>query len=194
VWILVGSFAYLILVAAIFKLFLAQHEVAMDLHGYRPPDPIMNALPAFDLSTWIFLCTYGAIVVYILYERKKPFFLEKGLIAYGTLIALRMLTLTFVPWLAPDDLVFLNDPFLNNVAYPGEIENDLFFSGHVGLALVLGFLARRVFFFVLACILGIFLMIQRVHYSYDILGALPFAWAVAWFVEKVLFARLSRTN
>lgn len=192
--ILLGSFAYLALVAALFKFFLAQHEAAMDIHGFRPPDPVMNALPVMDLSLWIFSFTYGSILLYILLERRKDFFLEKGVIAYGTLIALRMLTLSLVPLLAPADLVFLDDPFLNNVAYPGEIENDLFFSGHVGLLLTMGFLSRRWLFAVLALLLGVFLMMQRVHYFYDIIGALPFAWIVSWFVEKVLFKRLSRTN
>lgn len=192
--ILAVSFAYLALVAILFKFFLAHHEVAMDQSGIRPDDPIMNALPAFDLSLWIFSLTYGAIILYIILERKKEFFLEKGLIAYGTLIALRMITLTMVPLLAPKDIVFLDDPFLNNVAYPGEIENDLFFSGHVGLLLILGFLSRRWVFFLTATVLGVFLMIQRVHYSYDIIGAIPFAFLVTWLVEKVVFKRLSATN
>ena len=192
--ILAASFAYLSLVAVIFKIFLAHHEKRMNLSGYRPSDPIIDLLPAMDMSFWIFAITYGSIITYILLERKKEFFLEKGLIAYGTLIALRMLSLTLVPLLAPENLVFLDDPFLNNVAYPGEIENDLFFSGHVGLILTFGFLSKRWLFAIIAVVLGLFLMMQRVHYSYDILGALPFSWFVAWIVENVLFKRLRIVN
>jgi hypothetical protein len=45
----------------------------------------------------------------------------------------------------------------------------------------------------LTLLMGFFLMIQRIHYSIDVLAALPFAWLAVWLAGKFL-ERISNLN
>ena len=103
--------------------------------------------------------------------------------SYALLLLFRIVTLSILPLKEPEMLVYLEDPFLNNLIYPGNIDADLFFSGHTGLVFILFFLTRKIIFIALGVILGFLLMIQRVHYSIDIIAAVPFAYVIVKSVE-----------
>ena len=94
------------------------------------------------------------------------------------MLLLRILTLSLLPLKESGDIIYLQDPFLNNLIYPGEIDSDLFFSGHTGLILIFFFLSKKWIFAILAGTIGLLLMIQRVHYSIDIIAALPFSYLI----------------
>lgn len=64
---------------------------------------------------------------------------------------------------------------MNNLIYPSNIDADLFFSGHAGMVFILYFLTKKWWYALLGILLGILLMIQRVHYSIDIIAAIPIA-------------------
>jgi membrane-associated phospholipid phosphatase len=99
-----------------------------------------------------------------------------------------------LPLREPETLVFLKDPVLNELIYPGEIITDLFFSGHTALVFMLFILSGyRWYFLLLTLLMGVFLMIQRIHYSIDVLAALPFAWLAVWLSGKFL-ERISKSN
>jgi len=192
-YILILSSAILAVAATLFNAFLAEHEKFAALDGIAFDDPIMNALPLVNVSVFIFSITYGSILLYIFLERKKAFFVERAMVAYAGVLILRIGTISLLPLRPPEDLIFLQDPFLNELIYPGRIVCDLFFSGHVGLLMIFFFLSKKWIFAALAFVLGLLLMAQRVHYSIDVLAAVPFTFLIVLSVEKLLFKRLSTT-
>lgn len=192
-FIFILSLVFLAGAAAVFNCFLAQHEKFATVQGIDFYDPIMNAMPLFDGSVFIFSITYGSILVYVFLERRKAFFFEKAAVAYGIVLLVRIGTISLLPLRPPDDLIFLQDPFLNELIYPGRIVCDLFFSGHTSLLMILFFLSNRWIFAGLGLVLGFLLMAQRVHYSIDILAAVPFTFLIVLSVENLLFKRLTKT-
>ncbi|OFZ41038.1 MAG: hypothetical protein A3D92_18170 [Bacteroidetes bacterium RIFCSPHIGHO2_02_FULL_44_7] len=192
-FILIVSCVFLAGAAKLFNVFLAQHEKFASVNGIAFQDPVMNALPLLNVSVFIFSITYGSILLYIFLERRKAFFLERAMVVYAGILLLRIVTLSLLPLRPPEDLIFLEDPFLNELIYPGRIVCDLFFSGHVGLLMAFFFLSKRWVFAALALVLGTLLMVQRVHYSIDVLAAVPFTFIIVLSVEKLLFKRLSTT-
>lgn len=187
------SLAFLAGAAALFNAFLAHNEKFASVHGIAFNDPIMNALPALNVSVFIFSITYGSILLYAFLERKKAFFVERAVVAYAAVLLLRIGTISLLPLRPPEDLVFLEDPFLNELIYPGRIVCDLFFSGHTSLLMILFFLSKRWIFAALGLVLALLLMVQRVHYSIDVLAAVPFTFLIVLSVEKLLFKRLNNT-
>lgn len=94
--------------------------------------------------------------------------------------------MTLLPLAEPENLVFLEDPFLNELIYSGEITTDLFFSGHVGLVFLAAFLSeKRWYYMVLGSMLAVLLLVQHIHYSIDVLAAVPIAYLISIFVKRI---------
>jgi hypothetical protein len=179
----------LLICVACFIPFLEFHEHRADELNILFDDPILKILPFMDLSILIFSVTYGSIVLYCILNYRVKHFLSILMLTYAIIVLLRMVSMTLVPLKEPVDLVYLHDPFLNNLIYPGRIDTDLFFSGHTALLMAFFFISKhRWIFLFLACILGLLLMVQRVHYSIDIIGAVPFAFLATkiskWIVRR----------
>lgn len=177
-----------ILLASLFVFisFLAFHEQRVDASGWLFNDPVFDFLPRMNCSIAIFSLTYGSLVLYALLERKKPLFLTKLNLSYALLLLVRMVTLTLIPLREPNSLIYLEDPFLNDLIYPGQIDADLFFSGHTALLFIFFSISRRYIFALFTIVLAFLLMIQRVHYSIDVLAALPFAFGIVFIIEWTL--------
>jgi len=190
--LLIASLLFLLVCAVLFSLFLPFHEARVDKLMWYFDDPAFEVLPAHDVSIPIFSITYGAIIAYVVLNRKEPYFLSRMAFSYGLLLIMRTLTLVLLPLKEPETIVYLEDPFLNTFIYQGTIDSDLFFSGHTALVCLLFFQTRkwRWFFGLLGVTLGILLMIQRVHYSIDILAALPFAYLTVKLVDFLIYRRL----
>lgn len=180
------SLFILIVCVVLFVQFLAFHEVRVDASGWIFNDPVFQILPRVNCSIAIFSLTYGSLILYCFLERKKRLFLTKLNLSYSLLLIVRMITLTMIPLKEPDSLIFLQDPFLNNLVYPGQIDADLFFSGHTALLFIFFSISKRWIFAVLTFLMAILLMVQRVHYSIDVIAAIPFAFAIVWVIEQIL--------
>ena len=171
----------------VFIEFLSFHELRVEYDGIFFEDPAFIYLPISDVSFPIFLITYGAVVTYLLLNRKKEHFLSRLLLSYAFIVLFRIITMSSLPLREPDTLVYLEDPFLNNLIYPGDIVRDLFFSGHTALLFAI-FLqsGKKWYFLVLTIILAILLLIQRVHFSIDVIAAIPFAWLAVFFANTAI--------
>lgn len=188
------ALGFLLSAALTFVLFIDAHEVATRGKGWVFDDPIHQMLPAFDLSVPIFSITYGSLILYVFTTFRQPNFLSRLMIAYGLITLFRIATISLFPLREPETLVRLEDPVLNDLIYPGEIITDLFFSGHTALIFTLFILSGyRWYFLLLTLLMALFLMIQRIHYSIDVLAALPFAWLAVWLAGKFL-NRISNLN
>jgi len=171
----IGSALFLSICALVFIPFLDFHEARVDAGGILFSDPVFQFLPVADCSVFIFSITYGSLVLFLATNFRGSNLVSKFMVSYGILLLLRMITLSVLPLKEPDALIFLQDPFLNNLIYPGNIDADLFFSGHTGMVFILYFLTKKWWYVLLGILLGILLMIQRVHYSIDIIAAIPIA-------------------
>lgn len=176
------SALFLILSAIVFVHFLDYHELKSNDSGIVFNDPVLALLPLRNFSIAIFSITYCTIIYAIYLSFKSRILSGKFMLAYAIMLLLRILTLTLLPLKAPVDLIYLQDPFLNNLVYPGEIKNDLFYSGHTALVFILFFLTYKKILLVSGITLGFLLMAQRVHYSIDVIGAIP----ISFFIVKMV--------
>ena len=150
--------------------------------GHRLPDPLLALLPRANVAGPLFGLMYGASAFTIAFVLRRPALLLRGFWAYLLLQALRMLALALVPLEAPAAALALPDPFtelmLGVQAQP--ITKDLFFSGHTATTALLALAVRGRWRWLLAAVcvaVGTLVLVQRVHYTYDVLAAPFFAWA-----------------
>ena len=160
--------------------------------GHWLLDPLLALLPRAEVSVPLFALMYGSSVLTLLYLSQRPALLLRGLWAYLFLQLLRMLVLWAVPLEPPLTMLALHDPFLayvfHSTAMP--ITKDLFFSGHTSIMTLLLLAGRgriwRLMFGLAALSVGLLVLVQRVHYSYDVLAAPFFAWAAYWLAGRVV--------
>jgi len=161
-------------------------------------DPLLALVPRHDVAVPIFVAMYGACVVALGWLGRHPALLLRGLWAYLLLAALRMATIWALPLLPPEGLLAMPDPFLALVYHTEASEamtKDLFFSGHTSTVVLLALAVRgrwwRTGLALAALAVGLLVLVQRVHYSYDVLAAPFFAWLAYWaagFITRAVVA------
>ena len=160
--------------------------------GYRLADPILDLLPVHDESTPTFALIYGSIAATLTFLVPRPQLLLRAFWAYFFLQLVRMLTLWLVPLDPPAALLVLHDPVMDHLfeVTTQPIVRDLFFSGHTAtmalLTLAVRGKGRRWVLALLTMAVGTLVLVQRVHYSYDVLAAPAFAWLAYWLAGRVV--------
>lgn len=149
--------------------------------GYMADDPVLNAIPATDHSHLIFCLTYTGIILGLILSFRSMYRIFVALQTIGILLLFRILCMSIIPLEPPPDIIPLQDGLLVNTFYEGRILlKDLFFSGHTASVAVMAFLVnnRKLFyvFIIWSLIVGSLLVIQHVHYSFDVLFAYPFTY------------------
>lgn len=150
-------------------------------------DWLLNELPAVNVSSYIFLMLYPFMALMIWRMVEKTAFCITALWAYIFLCMGRMITIYLIPLEAPAGILHLEDPF--SVFFYGTeiITKDLFFSGHTAtlflIALCLEKPLEKYLAFIATAILAVLLMIQRVHYTADIIAAPVFSY-LFWMLGK----------
>ncbi|MBS1634523.1 MAG: hypothetical protein JST26_01285 [Bacteroidetes bacterium] len=144
-------------------------------------DPVLNFIKPRDVSDSIFLTTYGTAIIAIAYALGTPYKFIHFIQMYAMLTALRIITLFFVPLDPPVEIIPLHDKFLSSTFYQGkENVKDLFFSGHAATLFMFFFFAEnrflKYFFLAAAFLVSACVIIQHVHYSYDVIAAPFFAY------------------
>lgn len=159
--------------------------------GIQWNDPILNALPALNVSYPIFGIIYLS-VIYLLYRLLQD---PKRFVwfawAFNVETLFRFICIYFVALDPPARLVDLHDPLAEMFIY-GEnmaITKDLFFSGHTAtMVFVCYFLPttrERRIAIGLSLLLVSLLLVQHVHYSLDIAAAPLFTLAAIWIVKRI---------
>ena len=160
--------------------------------GRLLPDPLLALLPIHDVSTLTFALIYGCVAATLVYLLPRPYLLLRALWAYYFLQLLRMGTLWLLPLEPPTTLVLLYDPVMDRLfgVTTRPIVRDLFFSGHTATMALLVLATRgrwwRWALGLMAVAVGLLVLVQRVHYSYDVLAAPLFAWAAYWLAGRVV--------
>ena len=159
--------------------------------GRLLPDPLLALLPVHDVSVPTFALIYGGIVATLGYLLPRPQLLLRAFWAYLFLQLLRMGTLWLVALEPPTTLLILHDPVMDRIfeVTTQPIVRDLFFSGHTATMMLLTLAGRgRVWRWVLGLMMvavGILVLVQRVHYSYDVLAAPLFGWLAYWLAGRI---------
>jgi hypothetical protein len=159
--------------------------------GTQWNDPILNTIPALNVSYPIFGIIYLSVIYLLfrlLHDPKRFLWFAW---AFNLETAFRFATIYFVALNPPAGLVDLHDPLAEIFIY-GEnmaITKDLFFSGHTATMVFVCFYLpstkERWWAILLSLLLVNLLLIQHVHYSLDILAAPVFTLAAIWIVKKI---------
>jgi membrane-associated phospholipid phosphatase len=152
-------------------------------------DPILNFIKPRDVSDAIFIVTYGTALIALIYAFSSPYRFLHLMQMYGSLTFLRVITLFFIPLEPPSSIIPLRDQFLTQTFYAGsENLKDLFFSGHAATLFLFYFFAENKFlkylFLISAIAVSIGVVMQHVHYSYDVIAAPIFAYIAYRLITK----------
>ncbi|KAJ9450963.1 hypothetical protein DIPPA_30322 [Diplonema papillatum] len=182
--------ASLVLLAAVaggLHIFLEDHEKHARLVPPPVKDPLFSFFPRADVSSLIFICTYGSLVTLLLTHYNNLHFLTQFAVSVTAVQLTRMITIDLLPLRPPPDLVDLEDPVLNTFVYAdGGVTTDLFYSGHTAVVLVMYFLTREVKYLCFAFPLMALLIVQRIHYTIDICAAIPFAYGIVRYLAPLV--------
>jgi len=145
-------------------------------------DPLFFLDP-INLSQPIFIITYFSFFFYIFYHLNEPIKLINLIQIIVILLSFRIVSLYFIRLDADPNMIVLQDPILNLFVYQINPQtglyncHDLFFSGHTANLFLLSILYTnkklKYFFLILTFIVGTCLILQRAHYSIDVVFA-PF--------------------
>ncbi len=152
-------------------------------------DPVLNFIKPRDVSGFIFLTTYLAGIVALLYALGTPYKFLHLVQMYSLLTGLRIITLFFIPMDPPEEIIPLHDKFLASTFYhDGNNTKDLFFSGHVATLFLFFFFATgkvlKYLFLLAAVVVSVCVIIQHVHYSYDVIASPIFAYIAYRLITK----------
>lgn len=152
--------------------------------GYQITDPVLDAIPAMDFSPITFAIIWLVSFWFMIRMLQQPSIALKGLIAMDLIFLTRMLTIFLLPLEPPPGLVELQDP-ISNYFYGEEhafITRDLFFSGHTSTQIMIGLILpgrkEKWMAFLGATAVAILVLVQHIHYTIDVAGALVFTWVL----------------
>jgi hypothetical protein len=186
----------LILFFGIAQLFSQFLVLAEQREGLSFTDPVLQYIGPIDVSWITFAFTYSAVLFIVLFNYKKPGILVNVIQGYGIVLLFRMVSIGIFPLYAPDTIIHLNDPVLNNLFYPTDTTlRDLFFSGHVATMILFALNVKvnwqKLMFAGFAAVVGILVVVQHVHYSIDVLAAPSFCY-LAYKLQQYLRESYSR--
>lgn len=166
------------------------HSVIGPRPGRQLHDPILNLFMPQDFSVLIFTLIYLSLFIVLWGLIKKPYLIALGLSTYLIITITRMITMYLFTLEHPEGIIVLQDPFIDRVAYGGNVfTKDLFFSGHVATLTLLGLVEERPWakkiVFAGTLVVGVLILIQRVHYTIDVLAAPVITYGIIKLVNQI---------
>jgi hypothetical protein len=148
-------------------------------HGVQINDFVLNQLPPYDFSAFIFFFEYGTLLLAVLFLMPIPERFIKGLQMASIIIVARTMSIYLFALEPPRDMIPLNDPVATFFLHTKEIfvSKDLFFSGHISIMALICFVTMHRYvkvwaIFATVLVAGM-IMCQHVHYTLDVFAA-PF--------------------
>ena len=172
------SFLILFTLLYFFALFLNYIE---NRKGHVFYDPVLNFIKPLDVSDFIFYITYGTSLIGLIYAITDPYKALQLCQMYTLLTLFRITTLFLLPLDPPETLIPLRDSILESTFYNGGTHvKDLFFSGHTATLFLFFYFSwdrsLKWLFFISSILVAIAVVVQHVHYSYDVIVAPLFAY------------------
>ncbi len=182
--------AGIVVLVTILSLFPYFFQFIQKRNGVTLHDWILPLLPLHDASLPIFLIIWSVSLLVIIRVVQEPNLLLVLLWTYILICVTRILTIYFFPLNPPADLLPLADPITNMFYGPTYVTKDLFFSGHTASVFLMFLCLRRRSDKIIAGLatltLAILLMIQRVHYTIDILAAVVITYFLYLLARRIL--------
>jgi len=147
--------------------------------GIRLNDTLLTFLPSHDFSVYIFMLLYASLSLIVLTHLNKPKVVLRVMEMHLLVAVVRQTCILLVALEPPVGIIVLRDVFLENTVYPhNPLTKDLFFSGHVASIWIYFLCATKnylkIYFGLATVLMGFMLLSMRVHYSYDVYGAIFF--------------------
>ncbi|RYE26348.1 MAG: hypothetical protein EOP51_00790 [Sphingobacteriales bacterium] len=158
--------------------------------GIRLTDTILNFLPTQDFSVYIFALLYASLSLIVITHLNKPRVVLRLLEMHLIVAVVRQTCILLIALEPPVGIIVLRDVFLENTVYPHTpLTKDLFFSGHIASIWIYFLCATKnylkIYFAAATFLMGFMLLSMRVHYSYDVYGAIIFTTLIYLMPTKV---------
>jgi hypothetical protein len=157
-------------------------------------DYILELLPAYNVSWAVFFFLYTGIIFGLASHFAYPKVILLAFQTYILVTLCRIGTITLLPLEAPIGYLPLREPFVQLFTTGGKIiSKDLFFSGHMSTILSVYFSINRsgpkAYLFVCSLMIGILLLVQHVHYTIDVIVAIPATFIIFHFCRRYVAGR-----
>lgn len=159
--------------------------------GKQLQDKFLAIFPSFDFSTPVFYLLYISLFGLILTHLNKPRIILRVIEMHLLVAVVRQICILLVALEPPVGIIILRDLFLENTVYPrlSPLTKDLFFSGHVASIWIYFLCARKkylkVYFAVAAMLMSFMVLSMRIHYTYDVYGAIFFTTLIYFAPTKI---------
>lgn len=159
--------------------------------GKLLPDVVLDHIPSQDVSLFVFFFLYSGVIVGMITHLSHPKIILVAIQTYVLVTITRIVTIYFLPLEPPVGYVPLREPFVQLFTPGGQIiSKDLFFSGHMSTILSLYFSTYRpltkMYLLICSIAIGVLLLMQHVHYTIDVLFAVPATWVIFYCCKKYL--------
>ena len=149
--------------------------------GVLLPDPILNLFEPINLTWIIFALIYISLIVGIATLFNDPKRLLFAIQLYTMMVAVRIVAMYLMPLDPPAKMITLNDPFVQFFGTGQTLTKDLFFSGHTATLFILFLVTNKkiikTVFLICTIAVGVFVLLQHVHYSIDVFAAIFFTYS-----------------
>ena len=149
-------------------------------HGGTMPDPVLSLFPPVNLTWLTFLVIYAGVIAGLVVLTRHPRRLLLILQGYAVMALLRMAAMYLSPLEPPPGMIELRDPVVEFFGGGKTLTRDLFFSGHTStmflLFLVIPGKRLRIAYACSTLLVGLFVVLQHVHYAVDVFAAPFFAY------------------
>ena len=162
-------------------------------------DYVLNLFPAYNVSWLVFFFLYSGIVFGLYFHMNYPKTIVIAFQTYVLVTLIRICTITLLPLNPPEGYIPLREPFVQLFTSNGRIiSKDLFFSGHMSTILSIYFASHqryvRAFLLLCSMMVGSMILLQHVHYTIDVVVAVPATYLVYLFCKKYLGGKLPGRN
>jgi hypothetical protein len=169
-----------------FSLFLSFVEKR---NGAVLNDPVLSLFNPIDLTWYTFALIYISIILFLINIISNPQKIMIALQTYGLMVLFRGIAMYLTPFNAPENILVLNDPFVQLFGKGDILTKDLFFSGHTGTSFLLMLLVDnkklKSIFLISTILVGFAVLLQHVHYTIDIFAAPFFAYSSYRIIKKL---------
>ncbi|MBO0938483.1 hypothetical protein J2I47_18170 [Fibrella sp. HMF5335] len=187
----IGGLLLVLALLSVWPAYLARIE-ARD--GLQLNDVVLYSLPVYDASLAVFISLWSAALLLIYRVQRSPAIYLRFIWGYALLFITRIISIGLTPLDPPNGLIELRDPLSNYFYGATFITKDLFFSGHTASICLMAFCLTRprdrwlVFFG--TAVVGVGVLLLRIHYTADVVAAPFFAYGVyrlaKWLVRGAL--------
>ncbi len=159
-------------------------------------DWLLQRIPSMDFSVVIFILVWSTSLLTLVRCIQKPAIFLMTLYFLIIITLLRIITISIIPLDPPNGLIILKDP-ITSLSYGGSsvfIIKDLFFSGHTAnlfmFYLCLQKKRDKLFALSTSLLVGLLVLVQHVHYSIDVIGAIVFTYLLVKYSKYLNFIKL----